>query len=142
MKQVVICCDGACKGNPGLGGWGAIITYKEYKKRIYGFEKDTTNNRMELLAAIRALESLTESCSVRLLSDSQYVIKGMSQWIINWRKKGWHNVKNVDLWQKLEFESQKHHVTWTWVKGHSGHPGNNEADRLANLAVSTLTTKT
>lgn len=134
MKDIVeIYCDGACKGNPGPGGWGVLLRYKEYESRICGGEKDTTNNRMELLAAIKGIETLIkENCEIVVVTDSQYVVKGMSEWINNWKRKNWRSVKNVDLWQQLDLLSKKHSVTWQWVKGHAGHEENEEADRLAN----------
>jgi ribonuclease HI len=138
MKQVSISCDGACKGNPGPGGWGALLVYGEHEKRIYGHVPHTTNNRMEIIAAIESLKALNVSCEVTIFSDSQYLVKGMSQWIHGWKKKNWHNVKNVDLWQALDEESQRHSVTWQWVRGHWGDYGNEEADRLANYAISIM----
>ena len=131
---------GACKGNPGPGGWGAFLRYNGQQKELYGGEKNTTNNRMELTAAIKALQTLKRPCKVKLTTDSQYVRKGISEWIENWKKKNWKNsqnkpVKNVDLWQQLDEQQQRHDVSWHWVKGHSGHPENERADELANQGV-------
>jgi ribonuclease HI len=132
--------DGACRGNPGIGGWGALLRWKEHEKKLYGAEKHTTNNRMELMAAIKALESLTTSTEVNLTTDSQYVRKGITEWLANWEKRGWKTadnkpVKNKDLWEQLVVESKRHKIKWHWVKGHSGHPENEIADGLANLAI-------
>ncbi|ABC29329.1 Ribonuclease HI [Hahella chejuensis KCTC 2396] len=140
MKTVEIYTDGACKKNPGPGGWGAILIYGKNEKEIYGGELDTTNNRMELMAAIEALRALKQGCKVELYTDSQYVRKGITEWMQNWIKKGWRTsggdpVKNVDLWQALDKERNKHDISWRWVKGHSGHPLNERADELANLGV-------
>lgn len=139
-KIVYAFTDGACKGNPGPGGWGVLLKYGEHQKEIYGGERETTNNRMELLAAIMALESLTHPCTVQLATDSSYVAKGISQWLPNWIKRDWKTaskepVKNVDLWQRLELARSRHRVQWVWVKGHAGHPENERADQLANLGV-------
>ena len=138
--------DGACRGNPGAGGWGVLLRYKNKEKKLYGGELDTTNNRMELLAAIMALESLTRNCQVRLMTDSQYVKKGITEWIQAWKKHGWvkankEPVKNVDLWQRLYAANQEHEVEWLWVKGHSGHAENELADELANKGVDLLLNK-
>lgn len=140
MKKVVIYTDGACSGNPGPGGFGAILQYGDTEKEINGFEAETTNNRMELLAAIEALKSLKQACIVDLYSDSTYVRQGITEWIHGWKKNGWRNaakkpVKNVDLWQALELEAARHQVSWHWVKGHSGHPMNDRADELARNAI-------
>lgn len=137
MKAVEIYTDGACKGNPGPGGWGAVLRYGDVKKEIFGGEANTTNNRMELMAAIEALALLNRSCEVRLTTDSQYVRKGITEWLANWKRNGWKTaakqpVKNADLWQRLDQEVQRHSVEWHWVKGHSGHPENELADQLAN----------
>lgn len=143
MKNVEIFTDGACKGNPGPGGWGALLRYNDKEKSIHGGENNTTNNRMELTAAIEALMSLKEPCSVDLTTDSQYVRKGVTEWIVNWKKNGWKTsakkpVKNVDLWQKLDEFNQKHDIRWHWVKGHAGHRENEIADELANLGIESL----
>lgn len=137
MKAVEIYTDGACKGNPGPGGWGAVLRYGDVKKEICGGEANTTNNRMELMAAIEALALLNRSCDVKLTTDSQYVRKGITEWMVNWKRNGWKTaakqpVKNADLWQRLDQEVQRHNVEWHWVKGHSGHPENELADQLAN----------
>lgn len=139
-KKVVIYTDGACKGNPGPGGWGALLRYGEQEKELWGGEAETTNNRMELLAAIRALETLKRTCQVELHTDSQYVRQGITQWLHNWKKKGWKTaagspVKNQDLWQRLDEQARRHTVDWRWVKGHAGDPGNEKADALANRGV-------
>lgn len=143
MADVEIFTDGACRGNPGPGGWGALLRYGQHEKELYGGEPDTTNNRMELMAAIQALESLTRRCKVALTTDSVYVRDGISEWLPNWKKRGWKTaakkpVKNVDLWQRLDRAAQAHDVTWHWVKGHSGHPENERADQLANLGIDQL----
>lgn len=141
--EVQIFTDGACRGNPGPGGWGALLRYGDTEKELYGGEKETTNNRMELMAAIMALESLSRSCSVDLTTDSQYVRLGISEWLANWKKKGWKTsakkpVKNVDLWQRLDEVASKHKINWHWVKGHSGHEENERADILANKGIDNL----
>lgn len=138
--MVEIYTDGACKGNPGPGGWGALLRYKGHEKTLKGAEKNTTNNRMELTAALEALKSLNRPCKVQLTTDSQYVRKGITEWIHGWKKKGWKNaskkpVKNADLWQQLDAACAEHEVEWHWVKGHSGHPENELADQLANEAI-------
>ena len=143
MKQVEIFTDGACKGNPGPGGWGALLRYQGKEKSLHGGEANTTNNRMELMAAIKALQALKEPCSVSLTTDSQYVRQGVTQWIHNWKKNGWKTaskaaVKNADLWQQLDEISAKHQVQWHWVKGHAGHRENEIADQLANKGISQL----
>jgi ribonuclease HI len=143
MKHVYIYTDGACRGNPGPGGWGALLRCGETEKTLLGAEKDTTNNRMELLAAIKALEALQQPCTVELYTDSQYVQKGISEWLPGWKKRNWIKadkkpVKNADLWRELEKEANRHKVSWHWVKGHSGHPENDLADALANQAIDTL----
>jgi ribonuclease HI len=140
MKKVEIFSDGACKGNPGPGGWGALLRYEGTEKPLCGGEKNTTNNRMELMAAIEGLRSLTETCEVELTTDSQYVRKGIMEWIKNWKKNGWKTaakkpVKNADLWQQLDDEVARHNVNWHWVKGHSGHRENEIADELANKGI-------
>ncbi len=141
--KVTIFTDGACKGNPGPGGWGAILKVNSTEKVLYGSEALTTNNRMELIAAIKALEALTRSSEVELYTDSQYLRQGMMGWLAQWKKKGWRTakkepVKNVDLWQQLDNLAQIHQISWHWVKGHSGHPENDQADALANQAISEL----
>lgn len=144
LPQVTIYTDGACKGNPGPGGWGALLQYSgksaPVEKEIYGGELQTTNNRMELMAAIEALRLLKRPCQIAFYIDSQYVRQGMLEWMTNWKKNGWKNaqkkpVKNADLWQALDVLSQSHVIEWHWVKGHAGHPGNERADQLANLGV-------
>jgi ribonuclease HI len=140
---VEIFTDGACRGNPGPGGWGAILRYKGKEKYLHGGERETTNNRMELMAAITALESLTRPCRVHLTTDSQYVMKGITEWMVNWKKRGWKTagrqpVKNVDLWQRLDKALAPHEVTWEWVRGHTGHPENERADELANKGIDEL----
>jgi ribonuclease HI len=139
-KVVEIYADGACKGNPGPGGWGALLRMGGVEKELYGGEAATTNNRMELTAVIQALESLKRRCRVRLYTDSQYVQKGISSWIHDWKRRAWRTadkkpVKNVDLWQRLDALAQEHDVEWHWVKGHAGHPENERADALANRAI-------
>lgn len=132
--------DGACKGNPGPGGWGVLLRSDNTEKPLCGGEKNTTNNRMELMAAIEGLQSLTEPCQVSLTTDSQYVRKGITEWITNWKKNGWKTaakkpVKNADLWVQLDTEVERHDVEWHWVKGHSGHRENDIADELANQGI-------
>ncbi len=139
-KKVEIFTDGACSGNPGPGGWGAILRYKGVDKEISGGKKDTTNNQMEMKAVIEALNSLTSACDVIVYSDSKYVIDGSTKWLSGWKAKGWKNsakqaVKNKGLWIELDEAIQKHNVSWQWVKGHSGHPENERADQLAVDAV-------
>ena len=140
LKYIEIFTDGACKGNPGVGGWGAILIYKDHKKEICGSSVDTTNNIMELTAVIKALDTLKEPCHVVLTTDSNYVKDGITDWIKNWKLNGWKTsnkqpVKNQDLWKQLDTLSEKHVIEWKWVKGHSGHPGNEHADALANEAI-------
>ncbi len=137
--------DGACRGNPGPGGWGALLRVKGTEKELCGGELETTNNRMEMMAAIRGLESLTRPCKVRLTTDSQYVLKGVTEWMSNWKRRGWKTaakkpVKNVDLWQRLDKALTPHEVTWEWVRGHTGHVENERADQLANRGIDELTT--
>lgn len=139
---VEIYTDGACKGNPGPGGWGAILRWRGQEKELFGAELETTNNRMELLAVIQALNSLKRPCQVKVFTDSQYVQKGMTEWLAGWKQRGWRTankapVKNADLWQALEHAATRHTaVQWQWVKGHAGHPENERADALANRAIS------
>jgi ribonuclease HI len=142
-EEAEIYTDGACRGNPGRGGWGAVLRYKGHEKTLYGAEQLTTNNRMELMAAIRALERLKRPCRVRLTTDSQYVQKGITEWMVNWKRNGWKTaakkpVKNADLWQRLDTAISGHQIQWEWVKGHSGHPENELADELANRAIDEL----
>jgi ribonuclease HI len=147
MKEVVeIYTDGACKGNPGVGGWGALLRYGGTTRELFGGEAQTTNNRMELTAVIRALEALKRRCSVRLHTDSQYVQQGISTWIHDWKKRGWRTadkkpVKNEDLWRRLDELAAGHDVEWIWVEGHAGDPGNERADELANLGVASIVEK-
>ncbi len=138
--QVIIYTDGACKGNPGPGGWGVFMQYKGQEKELYGGEMETTNNRMELMAAIMALEALKKTSTVALHTDSKYVLQGITEWMDNWKKRGWKTaakkpVKNVDLWRRLDLAIEKHDINWIWVKGHSGDKGNEKADMLANRGV-------
>jgi len=142
-KRVVIHADGACRGNPGPGGWGAILSFGDHEKEIFGGERATTNNRMELTAVIRALEALKEPCEINVYTDSQYVQKGISEWLPAWKRRGWRTadkkpVKNVDLWQQLDALAAGHAMRWHWVKGHAGHDGNERADVLANRGVDGL----
>jgi ribonuclease HI len=137
---VEIFTDGACSGNPGPGGWGAILRWRGEEKELSGGEPETTNNRMEMMAAIRALEALTRPAQVRLHTDSAYLRDGIMRWIHAWKAKGWKTadkkpVKNVDLWQRLEAAAERHDVEWIWVRGHSGHPENERADKLARAAI-------
>ena len=137
---VEIATDGACKGNPGPGGWGAILRQGAKERELSGAEPLTTNNRMELMAAIRALSALTRPCRVELSTDSKYVMDGITKWIFGWQKNGWRTadkkpVKNGDLWQELLAATQRHDIKWIWVKGHAGHPENERADALANAAI-------
>lgn len=145
-KVVEIYTDGACRGNPGIGGWGAALYYDNKKKEIYGGDLETTNNKMELTAAIKALALLKRPCEVVLHTDSQYVKNGITEWLSNWKKRNWKTrnkepVKNIELWQQLDQEASRHHIKWCWVRGHSGHPGNELADRLANRAIDELLKK-
>jgi len=140
LPMVEVATDGACKGNPGPGGWGALIRSGTHEKELSGGEPLTTNNRMELMAAIRALEALNKPCRVQLSTDSRYVMDGLTKWIHGWRKNGWKTadrkpVKNADLWQELVAAAAPHRVEWKWVKGHAGHPDNERADRLASDAA-------
>ena len=143
MKEVVAYTDGACKGNPGRGGWGAWLRWNDHEKRLCGGEVLTTNNRMELMAAIQALEALREPCRIVLNTDSTYVMKGITEWMPGWKRKNWKTadgkpVKNVDLWQRLDVARLKHEVEWRWVRGHNGDIGNELADQLANEGITTL----
>jgi ribonuclease HI len=138
--NVVIYSDGACKGNPGPGGWGAWLQSGEHGKELWGGEPATTNNRMELTAVIEALASLKRTCDIQVYTDSEYVKNGITTWIHGWKRRGWKTadgkpVKNVELWQRLEALAKLHHIEWHWVKGHAGHPGNEKADELANRGV-------
>lgn len=139
-KKVVMYTDGACRGNPGPGGWGVLMRYQGSEKKLNGYESETTNNRMELTAVIRGLASLKRKCHIDLYTDSKYVLQGINEWIENWKKNGWKTankkaVKNADLWQELEKQTVRHHIDWHWVKGHSGNAGNESADELANQAI-------
>jgi len=145
MKTVEVFTDGGCRGNPGPGGWGAVLRFGGHERELRGSEESTTNNRMELLAAISALEAMTEPCKVVLTTDSTYVKDGITRWIRNWKANGWKTaakkpVKNKDLWERLDAECLRHRVDWRWVKGHAGHPENERADGLANLAMDELGT--
>ncbi|MCK5895440.1 MAG: ribonuclease HI [Cocleimonas sp.] len=140
QKTVEIFTDGGCRGNPGVGGWGVLLRYGQNEKECYGYDAETTNNRMELMAAIKGLEALVEPCKVVLTTDSQYVRQGITQWMMNWKKRNWQTskkkpVKNKDLWQRLDKASVVHQIDWRWVKGHSGHAENERVDALANRAM-------
>ena len=140
MKHVTIYTDGACSGNPGPGGWGAVLVYGEHEKELSGGEKDTTNNRMELMAAIASLNALKARCRIDLYTDSTYVMKGITEWMPAWKARGWKTadkkpVKNDDLWKQLEEAASHHDITWHWVKGHKGHAMNERADQLARSAI-------
>lgn len=142
-SEVIIHADGACKGNPGPGGWGAWIQYEQHEKELFGGEPLTTNNRMELTAVIRALEALKRPCKIKVYTDSVYVQKGISEWITGWKARNWRTsdkkpVKNDDLWRELDRLVQQHQIQWIWVKGHAGHAGNERADMLANKGVEQL----
>jgi ribonuclease HI len=142
-EKIEIFTDGACRGNPGPGGWGVLLRYNGNEKYLYGGEKNTTNNRMELMAAIQGLMALKRDCQVIVTTDSQYVRKGITEWMPNWKKRGWKTaskepVKNVDLWQQLDEVVTRHQIEWHWVKGHSGHPENELADRLANQGLESI----
>ena len=138
--KVRIYTDGACRGNPGPGGWAAILQYGDREKELYGAEPATTNNRMELMAAIRGLEALTRGCEVVLTTDSEYLRKGVTEWLPQWKRRGWKTaakqpVKNQDLWERLERATARHRIEWEWIRGHSGHVENERADALANRAI-------
>lgn len=142
-EVVEIFTDGACKGNPGPGGFGAVLRYRGRERDLSGAERETTNNRMELMAAIAALEALTRPCSVELTTDSQYLRNGITQWMSDWKRRGWKTadrkpVKNRDLWERLDAAAARHEVSWHWVRGHTGHPENERADCLANEAIARL----
>ena len=139
-KYVELFTDGACKGNPGVGGWGALMRFGETEKRLFGAEAETTNNRMELMAVICSLEALTEPCSVSITTDSKYVLQGMTEWLANWKRRNWQTaakkpVLNVDLWKRLDAAAGGHQIEWHWEKGHSGHRENEIADELANQGI-------
>lgn len=143
-KTVYLYTDGACKGNPGAGGWGVLMRYGAHEKELFGGEAETTNNRMELTAVIEGLKALKRPCNVQICTDSQYVKNGMESWIYGWKKNGWKTaskqpVKNEDLWRELDGLVSRHHVSWTWVKGHAGHAENERADELANRGVGLYT---
>ncbi len=143
MKHVEIFTDGACRGNPGPGGWGALMRFQGKEREIWGGELETTNNQMELKAAIEALKRLKEPCKITLTTDSEYVRKGITEWLANWKNKAWKNaqrkpVKNKELWQELDALTEQHEIQWHWVKGHSGHPENDRADELANKGIDEL----
>lgn len=143
MKKIEIYTDGACRGNPGPGGWGAILRYGNHERELFGGEPQTTNNRMELMAAIEALKTLKEPCEIDLTTDSQYVRKGISEWMTQWKARGWRTaakqpVKNEDLWRALDEQASRHQIRWHWVKGHSGHKDNERADELANRGIDAL----
>lgn len=140
MKKITVFTDGACRGNPGPGGWGVLLRYGQHEKELYGAEAETTNNRMELMAAIKAIEAVTEQCEIELWTDSQYVQKGITEWLPNWKARNWRTanrkpVKNADLWQQLEQAIATHQVSWHWVRGHAGHVDNERVDALANRAI-------
>ena len=147
MKRIEIYTDGACLGNPGAGGWGAILRYNKVEKEISGSEAQTTNNRMELTAVISALSALKEACNITLYTDSRYVMDGIEKWIKDWKQNGWRTankkspVKNVELWQKLDELQAKHEIRWVWVKGHAGHPENERCDELARTAAQQIQNK-
>lgn len=143
QQTVHLYTDGACKGNPGIGGWGVLLRYGQHEKELYGGEADTTNNRMELTAVIEGLAALTRPCRVQIHTDSQYVKNGMESWIHGWKRNGWKTaakqpVKNVELWQRLDALTAQHNVSWVWVKGHAGHVENERADELANRGVASV----
>ncbi|MBQ7632909.1 MAG: ribonuclease HI [Alphaproteobacteria bacterium] len=139
--RIEIFTDGACSGNPGAGGWGVILRYKDVEKELSGGEENTTNNRMELMAVIAALSALKKTCNISLYTDSQYVMKGITEWMANWKQNGWHTahkkqeVKNIDLWQRLDELVNRHEIRWVWVRGHNGHVENERCDALARSEV-------
>ncbi len=142
-KTVTIYTDGACRGNPGPGGWGAVLEYDDQQRTLHGGERESTNNRMELTAVIKALEALKYPCVIELYTDSKYVLQGITEWIVNWKKRGWRTaakkpVLNVDLWQQLDSLVSEHEINWHWVKGHSGDAGNELADEMANKGIDEL----
>lgn len=142
-NSVVVYTDGACSGNPGPGGWGSVLMYNGHRRELSGGERETTNNRMEMMAVIQALETLKRSCDVVIHTDSTYVMKGMTEWLAGWKSRGWKTaskqpVKNVDLWEQLDNAVARHQVEWRWVKGHSGVPENERADELARLAIPSM----
>ena len=144
LKKVQLITDGACIGNPGPGGWACVLRYGDHKKELYGFDKQTTNNRMELMAAIEGLRALKQPCEVEVVTDSQYVKNGITSWIENWKRKGWKTkdkkpVVNQDLWQELDKQNRRHRTTWSWTKGHASHADNNRCDELATRAARTQT---
>lgn len=146
MKKVSIFTDGACRGNPGPGGWGALLRYSGHEKKLSGAEPNTTNNRMELMAAIQALAAMKETCIIELYTDSQYVQKGITEWMADWKKRNWKKadnkpVKNADLWQALDIQTRRHKISWHWVRGHNGHVENELVDALANQAIDDFTEK-
>lgn len=146
QEIVYVFTDGACRGNPGPGGWGAILRYQGRERELYGAEADTTNNRMEMMAAIQALETLTRPCRVELLTDSQYVKQGITTWLAGWKRRNWRTangqpVKNQDLWERLDALVRKHEVEWFWVRGHTGHAENERADGLANRGIDEMLAK-
>lgn len=144
VARIEIFTDGACSGNPGIGGWGALLRYKDIEKELSGGEKNTTNNRMELTAVIEALKALKTTCNITLYTDSKYVMCGITEWMENWKRNGWRttnkksDVKNIDLWQQLDELIKKHEIRWVWVKGHNGHPENERVDTLARSEVANI----
>jgi ribonuclease HI len=143
LSKVEIYCDGACRGNPGPGGWGALLRSGTNEKRLYGSARETTNNRMELTGALEGLRALKQGCEVVVWTDSEYVKKGMTEWLPGWKARGWRTaakapVKNADLWQALEIEAARHQIDWRWIKGHAGHEGNEIADQLANQGINEM----
>ena len=146
MAGIELYTDGACRGNPGPGGWGALLKYGDSERELYGGQRHTTNNRMELLAAIEGLAAVEESRAITLTTDSTYVMKGITEWLPGWKRRGWKTaarkpVANADLWRRLDEQNSRHMVTWRWIKGHSGHPGNERADALANRGIDELSAR-